>query len=169
MNPILTRTLTFLALIVVGGSFLPVLTVSSVPSLSLLFAFSIASSLSVGFRKAWPVAMLAGLSTDIATFGTPGFLAAFCVGLSYAAGFSSRRLVTEYGPFTFVLGGAAVAVAVHVSREVSAVLSGGVSAPSWDDVFLTLVSGPVSFWAMMVFLRRLDRWTSRFEATGLIR
>lgn len=169
MNPTLLRILAFLGSLLFVSSFLSALSGSPIPSLSALFSFSLSLSLLRGFRRAWPTTALAGFLFDLATFRVPGISAAFCAGLAYATGFSSRRIVTEHGPFLSVVGGVAVSVGVVGHLAVSAAFFGGAWNLSAADLFPILVSGLVSFWAVDALLRRFDRRISSMESAGFIR
>lgn len=169
MNPTFLRIAAFFGSLLLVSSFLSSLSGSPVPSLSVLFAFPLSLSLLKGFRGAWPTAALAGFLFDLATFRVPGVSSAFCAGLAYAAGFSSRRIVTEHGPFLYLVGGAAVSAGVIGHRAVSSAIFGGAWGLSVSDLLPTAISGFVSFWIVDAVLRRFDRRISSLESPGFIR
>jgi len=168
MNPSLLKIIALLFLVLFGGSFLPAFSGSALLSVVLFLSFPVALSLLIGFRRAWPVAVSAGLLADFAMLGTPGLLAAFSVMSAYVAGFSSRRVVTEHGIVLFVSGGVFVSCATFAFRTVSGLFGAGFS-PDTVSVMRVFLIGAVTFPILFVSLRRFLLFADALEPPKTIR
>ncbi|MEI6650275.1 MAG: hypothetical protein WCL23_02440 [Candidatus Moraniibacteriota bacterium] len=172
MNPFFWRTVAVLVLVILGSSFLPIVFGSSTVSLATLFSLSVVATLSYGFSRALPVAILSGLLADCATLGPLGLSAAFCVGLVYVASFSSRRMVTDHGFLPFIVSGIVVGLSITVFRFFSFLVSGAgfphsFASFSFGSVGTSLLSGIIVFPVVFVAFRRFEVWASAFDTQSI--
>lgn len=152
---------------ILGGSFLPILFGSSVPFLALLLSLAATLSLVHGFRRVWPIVLVAGLFADIATLSPLGLSAAFSVGIAYAAGFASHRIVTEHGFLLCAFGGLAVTATLLLYQVFSLSMLGGGFDRVLGMLLSALLAGCAAFPLSFFIFGRFERWSSSYESPRL--
>lgn len=164
MKPMILRGVTFFVTVIACVSFFPLVTGSDIVSLALLFSLAVSSTLLKGFTRTLPFAVLLGLAGDIVFMGTPGPVAVSCVTLSYAASFSSRRIMTDRGAMPILVFGTVIGLSVIGFRSVV----DAAFPPDFEiQVAWPLVSGLVVFSLAFPIFRKFETWTSSFDAPNL--
>jgi len=167
MNPFAARLSALLAVVLVGSAS-SVLFGTSDPYVAIVLSLSLSLSISIGFRRALPMSAALGFLSDIVLLGVPGLLASFSVMLCYAAGFASRRLMTEHGIFLSLSAGSAVSVSLIAFRAFSSLFGGDFNGRISSLLFLFCL-GMVVFPTTKWFFDRFSFFSETCSVPGPIR